>query len=612
MAKKISFFVLLLSLLLHTFSVSKSFAADTQKVVIKCLKVTLEGAEETFDAESGAYITRFPAKSVTLTGTVTPMSKIAIYISILNNREPAKLIGTAIADTSGNFSYTDTTTMKAQTMYVYTATMDRVVVRATSQNQEALHLTDFTPLINPVTPGCNPIVGINYHPSSPTQPASTSAPVQNQPEVERKESRMDPWGYVFDSVSLEPIIGAEVTLLGDNKLFYADPYIPNPVTTGDNGKFTFLTTTGTYFLHAQKSGFTFPANNKNLAQSKYTELYFGDPITVTDHIEHRDIPVDPIDPTNPYKSPVRIVRSFIYTDGTNTFFTGEVSHPSSLITVKQGEKKIAEVTASDRGFFDITAPNSSMDYKIPIDLIATKPASVQAYFDRNLLTAIRRFFQVFAQNDSGTISTPIRMQPIVTDLKGYALDAAGFAVPNAHILLIDQTTGGVLSEIDADSTGYFFVSEENTPTIPYYVEVNKAKSQTPIALWEPKDIYTPITDTPETKSAKPMISKSIKPLWPKTTDTTREEKLLPPPFDKTITPQNPNTIEELDTKNSEENIKSVDVKQPNSSGVIFTIILFLLLFLILGVFIYKRRKKETYTPPQNSSLPDNPPKEKIR
>lgn len=583
MGKKIFYSFLILFPVLSILSPSSIHAEDIEKVAVKCLMLNTEGVENTYDPSTNSIVIQSPAKAIHLTGQIAAASDVQFYINTRNNQEPARLIGKTVSDLKGNFLYKDKLSMKDYTIYVYSATYDRKLVDLiTPQTQKH---SGFTPLINPMLPNCHPLVGLASIPPTPTP--------QPPPPV-----RTDPYGIVFDSVSLEPLPQVEVTLLGEKKFFYDDPEVPNPVTTKENGKFSFLPHNGTYFLNVKKNGYVFPSQNKSITDPRYSEFYYGDPIVVFDKIEHRDVPVDPVDPKNPYHSPPQITSSFIYTTGPYTEIYGEVTHPGSLVEAKQKNITIATAYASSRGFFKMVIANSRIDETVPIDLIASKPKT-QAYHN-NIFTSLSKLFQVHAQSPNDSTSQPVSLMPIITNLKGYALDKEGKPVGSAEVRLIDRATGGILSILQADLNGYFTVSDEDSSRVPYYVEIRKPLGKIPEALWEPKDLLAE-----KEESAAPGYISTNQPLWPQLKDSTPSANKLPPPYGPDLTVEEKPTAVSPTQTSSDRNAIQEKSKLSNQSTDLSIVLLvsLVLLIMLIGVMLYIIWRKKKVS---DQHMPDTP------
>lgn len=115
--------------------------------------------------------------------------------------------------------------------------------------------------------------------------------------------RWDPRGVVFDSKSLKPVAGAEVTLL---KKLGNGQFVPvtsddvlgggleNPFITKDDGAFVFYVPDGTYKLSIKKNNYIYPAQVTSTdLYGKYTNIYYGQEFTQKGQIHEYNIPLDP-------------------------------------------------------------------------------------------------------------------------------------------------------------------------------------------------------------------------------------------------------------------------------------------------------------------------------
>ncbi|MBI3366473.1 carboxypeptidase regulatory-like domain-containing protein, partial [Candidatus Roizmanbacteria bacterium] len=165
---------------------------------------------------------------------------------------------------------------------------------------------------------------------------------------EAKGDCRDPYGRVFDAVSLEPIPNAKVTLFSqrpDQSFSYISPKetanaIINPWTTKEDGKFVFMVPPGVYRLEAQVPNYTFPFSSKELNpqySKAYYELYYGSGFTdqniIETKIEHRDIPVMPNG--EPYRAQVKLVGYMSELNKEKMIYeiSGRTSHPLTVVEI---------------------------------------------------------------------------------------------------------------------------------------------------------------------------------------------------------------------------------------------------------------------------------------
>lgn len=192
----------------------------------------------------------------------------------------------------------------------------------------------------------------------------------------------DPYGIVFDTVSLEPIANTKVALLNqDQSLVPNQPGVINPNITEDNGAFSFIVPDGTYYLQPKKTGFLFPLakneiDNLALRQSIYTDLYRGEPIVQQGKIEHRDIPLKPKNPKQAVDSAPKIVSVEVMAvkKENNSYqkIIGFVSHPNSIIHIYSDSRQIAEVKANNQGSFEVLIDNKLINQTAGLEIQAEK------------------------------------------------------------------------------------------------------------------------------------------------------------------------------------------------------------------------------------------------
>lgn len=100
-----------------------------------------------------------------------------------------------------------------------------------------------------------------------------------------------PWGTVYDAVTKQPIDPAVVTVFNQ-----AGQEVGSAITDID-GRYGFFLPPGIYTLKADKTHYRFPSQilAGREADEFYGQLYFGEPITVSENnVVDRNIPLDPI------------------------------------------------------------------------------------------------------------------------------------------------------------------------------------------------------------------------------------------------------------------------------------------------------------------------------
>ncbi|MEI8337945.1 MAG: LamG domain-containing protein [bacterium] len=105
--------------------------------------------------------------------------------------------------------------------------------------------------------------------------------------------KRQPWGVVYDSVTKEPLDPAYLVIKDKDG---------NDITESIsdlNGRYGFLTTSGTYKIEANKSNYIFPSKKLEgkIEDELYNNLYFGELFTSdpTNPVITKNIPMDPID-----------------------------------------------------------------------------------------------------------------------------------------------------------------------------------------------------------------------------------------------------------------------------------------------------------------------------
>lgn len=311
----------------------------------------------------------------------------------------------------------------------------------------------------------------------------------------------DPYGRIFDSQNLEPVAGASVTLLKqrDNGIFtYVNPADPNdvpggalinPITTLEDGAFSFVVPDGTYKLSVQKSGYLFPSTaslNSNYSKA-YSDIYpeqTGVEIVQTGTIQHRDIPLD--SQGGAVSTPAKIMEYIYESDKINSVtIDGRVSHPMAVVSfysvvpdandpnVKTRYRLISTTNADAKGRFTATIDQSNFDVEIGEtfgEVEATNVDLTLALKKKNLLEQVLGFVEKLVVKDvsaQSTGSTSIQLDPIPTYLEGFAYDANGDVMPNAKVAIYLKFSKKAYYETTTDEEGYFKINSDYIPFQPY-------------------------------------------------------------------------------------------------------------------------------------------------
>lgn len=310
----------------------------------------------------------------------------------------------------------------------------------------------------------------------------------------------DPKGRVFDSASLEPLPGVEVTLLDSNKNPVLKMGLENPVFTKDDGLFNFFVSSGNYYLNPKKNNYQFPLKlsdlNRNYRQAYYCDTKVGQPlyynqfeIKEENELIHCDVPLKPLG--SPYQSEPKIIDHGEILLGNSTNFFGRYTHPLVIVKLIQDHKLLAETKADKFGSWNININNDKISsLGGEIELIAIKdpnfysfspstieltptPSSAQSRSTFNFLD--RLFSKIFKKVFSQTTTNKIIFHPILRYIEGYAYNNNGEIVPNAVVRIIVQMNNKVYYETKADDNGFFSILPNDLPIFPYYIEITDPK-----------------------------------------------------------------------------------------------------------------------------------------
>lgn len=289
----------------------------------------------------------------------------------------------------------------------------------------------------------------------------------------------DPYGRVFDSVSLEPIPNVKVNLIDDKT---KDPTVmrfeKNNDTTMADGLFNILVENeGMYSLALDPiSTHQFiknPALNPNYSKIFYDLYYPNDVFEEKQNIPtHHDIPLQPIG--NPYIAPkVEIMKiETAINMKENSLFKGRVSHPfAKVCLVGEISKKEFGCTANaDKfGIYQILINNNN----IPTD---EKLIPVGKKVDINSIS-LTQTVQQSIKIDSWSDTTPapkreiLGYEPVFSHIEGYAYDEKGLVSPRAKVDVILRSNNKIIFTTYTDDSGFFSIYSKNLPIFEYYLQI---------------------------------------------------------------------------------------------------------------------------------------------
>lgn len=286
----------------------------------------------------------------------------------------------------------------------------------------------------------------------------------------------DPYGTVFDSVTLEPLAEVTVTLINastnrpvtqsDVSAHPTIGNITNPQRTKPDGFFSFWVPDGTYRLNISKAGYAFPSNLLTLnpdAGRFYSELYTGEDIVQKGQMEHRDVPLEPLDKEQAHafaaQNAPRLMQYLVSTDGDGNTkrVQGVVSHPNATVVLytlsdagKKG-KRIGETTADGNGSFTIAYAESKQQDE-PLGMLEI----VKQNYTKG---SVRAFAQIE--------DTPQQI--------------AGRLSPGTRVAITYPFSSNPAFETIVDETGYLDIPTQHIPQVPYMVAVSQ-QNGTPTVL----------------------------------------------------------------------------------------------------------------------------------
>ncbi len=296
----------------------------------------------------------------------------------------------------------------------------------------------------------------------------------------------DPYGRVFDSQTLEPVPGAEVTLYKVESSGQATIVkdivggnVINPQHTPDNGGFTFVVPNDTYRIGVASAGYDFPniASKLNTNYAKvYSDMYRGEDIVQSGKIEHRDIPLDSASGGKTYKLTYTFFQEINKFTG-KIIIEGKASHPYTKFTVTTEKAGVryhdATVAQADKnGTFSITVDPSTFEPGEVMGQLEVTKVDVS----RGPLSSLLNFFSVFAQETS-----TVKLESIPNYLEGVAYDAANKPLANAKVGVYLAFSDSSFYETATDDKGFFRITSEHLPYMPYRLRYN-ATSGTQITV----------------------------------------------------------------------------------------------------------------------------------
>ncbi len=322
--------------------------------------------------------------------------------------------------------------------------------------------------------------------------------------------RWDPYGKVFDSQSMEPLPGVEVTLLkrrGDTEAASYTKVEPSEVvgefynplpSTEAGGDFNFVVPVGFYKLEVKKAGYVFATGADGttplplMNDTVYANVYRGEPIEENGQIQHRNVPMDPLPGTTPFVAPTITRLSFLERVNKSntpiqTVFDIRYSHPYTKVqfygkNVVTGEKRLlVEKYANAEGFLkaaidhggsspEALAPDEVIDEPVAVktDLTQGKPQAAVSRF----VSWVMGFFvpHVSAQVVTKTYD------PVLTYVEG-CVDGGNVPSGITKVDVLQTFSNKPYTSVSTDEKGCFKIPSDQLPSVKYVLRYTRPNGQ---------------------------------------------------------------------------------------------------------------------------------------
>ena len=309
----------------------------------------------------------------------------------------------------------------------------------------------------------------------------------------------DPYGRVFDSVSLEPFGAGQaiVTLLDENGSPSLNTFTNN-VLIDEMGKYNILVNKdGKYKLKVTpKTNHLFTAAVPN---AKYSELYgfiykLGDPafVETIKSPKRVDVALKPIG--TPYsRSPDYISREYIdvwYEGETYTKIALRTVHPKTIVKVMVGGVQLTTngsgrplpKTSDKEGYWLALIKKEVLSQEgFSIELIKNPQYYPLAKINNDFSQLINKLSLLFIKKVSAQqsirIADPvdstikvIKFDPILEYIEGYLYDDNNKIIPNAKVNVKLKMNNKIYYSTVTDDSGFFTMYPKNLPPYEFYLE----------------------------------------------------------------------------------------------------------------------------------------------
>ncbi len=447
----------------------------------------------------------------------------------------------------------------------------------TKRARKFLALNFFTPQTDETDENGQSEVGQGGQQQGALEVGTAETTEEPPPSTDCVSIEWDPYGRVFDSKTLEPVIDALVRLedKDGNKVTRGDlpgGSIKNPYRTLADGAFSFVVPDGTYKLNL------LPESNPNLvfpSQSSlhpnwskiYSNIYpqnTGYEIVQQGTIQQRDISVDL---KTPQQSDPQLMEFFqdLNKVTNEVIIEGRVSHPLTIIeaySIKNNSKyKLLKTEKSDKyGHFKIVVDQSGFEPTEEFGEINLKETDLTG----TLAKKIKEFFiKITNAQTVAAASTTVRFNPIPNNLEGYTFDSLGKVIPLAQVEIYLTFSKNPYYRTKADEKGFFKITSKDLPTMAYTIK------------------YTSPTGFTNTVTTSKFIQQNAKYLSSNNVNLNTYKDSKGNPLEKPSADKKNQSSAQAESKSA----------QPNYLTIILILVgLILAVAVIIGIYIYKKRR----------------------
>lgn len=390
----------------------------------------------------------------------------------------------------------------------------------------------------------------------------------------------DPYGRVFDAVSLEPIADTEVTLI--------DILTGNQAIQKYNWSNDFTGPDGVYNIQVEKEGtyqikavpvtsHTFSSTPKLSPNwSKiYSDLYYPrtNIIEKTNIVTHYDIPFQPI--STPYRGAVaQIVNGTLKSQSMGNFivYTGRETFPmASVCLVDDTGKTVGKcVNANNIGMFTIAIEKN----KVPQEKLQITASKV----DLNNLDLYKNNQKVETLNAGSLVQDTkskkaFYFEPILSYVEGYVYDKQGAKIPGADVLVKLKINNKLFYQTKADDSGFFTIYTNKLPYLEYYFE-----------------FINPVTKEKITNSTSEFVNKNKSYLDSGSIDLMKATK-----SDQPIINPATGELNNIVNRPKQNNQTAPTTKNTFNPMILFIFIILILLVVVAsGLFVYIKKRNNNY------------------